>query len=320
MTKLVKALALLVMLMLLVPNVMLAYSYGDPNQEEIAESFKEIAAKLNASSVDWEGVSEVYKVRRAEITSHFGESVAVTLDHNINDQDKELVMGNFKYVLVLNLDRRFEYALKDIDDYGKAKLLLAKAKGTFDVLSTYVNALKPDLESKILAAFEAALVALGNPGLFGVGEKPVNPEEFEKQSSFILQSMKPLFPYTAYKNAVTPKPTAAPTKKPVTNTATPIPAENPTETPAAATSAPAEETPLPSESPDSSAAPVESGEPANTPGNLDESSPSPEAEGEAHAPMARSDKTNPLISVLIIGGAVAIIGGGIWYARKKGLI
>ncbi|HEY0827963.1 MAG TPA: hypothetical protein VGE40_07710 [Bacilli bacterium] len=332
MTKLVKALALLVMLMLVVPNVILAYSYGDPNQDEVAESFKEIAVKLNASSVDWKGASEIYKVRRAEIASHFGESIAVTLDHNFADKNKALVLSNFKYVLVLNLDRRFEYALKDIEDYAKSKLLLAKAKGTFGVLSPYVEAKKPGLESKILIAFDAALEALGNPGLFGVGEESVNPQEFEKQTSYILQSVKPLFPYTAYKIAATPKPTAAPTKKPETNTvtATPLPADKQTATPVATatpaevTAAPMEETPLPTESPETSAAPVESVEPGpeNSSGSNEDGNdqPSPAAEGAEHAPMERSDKTNPFISVLIIGGAVLIIGGGVWYARKKGLI
>lgn len=313
MTKLVKALALLVILMFVFPSVMFSYSYGDPNKDEIAENFREIATKLNASSVDWKGVTEIYRVRRAEISSHFGESIAVTLDRNLADKNKALVMSNFKHLLVLNLDRRFEYALNDIDDYAKSKLLLAKARGTFDVLSPYVEAKKPGLESKILSAFDVALKALGNPGLFGVGEEPVNPQEFAKQSNYILQSIKPLFPYTAYKTVATPKPTAAPTKKPVINTATPPPAENPTESPVAtatpaATEMPAGETPLPSESPTSSAAPVESVEP------------SPAVDGAEHAPMERSDRTNPLISVFIIGGAVVIIGGGVWYAKKKGLI
>jgi hypothetical protein len=184
---------------LLVPvDNVLAYSYGDPTKEDVAETFILIKGKLSSSPADWNAAYEAYKVRRAEISSHFGESVAVTLDYNFEMKDKDLVIQNYRYVLYLNLKRRFDYAEKDINDYGQAKTLLGKAKGTFDVLKPYVESKIPNEVSKLETAFQVALDSIGNPGLFGMGKEPVNEEEFKKQTTYILTTLKPLFTYKVF--------------------------------------------------------------------------------------------------------------------------
>ncbi|WP_102346199.1 hypothetical protein [Bacillus sp. Marseille-P3661] len=186
---------LLTLITFLLPGTVQAYSYGDPTQEDVAETFKLINVKLSSSPPDWNAAYEAYKVRRAEISSHFGKSVAVTLDVNFEMKQKELVIQNYRHVLYLNLKRRFTYAEKDINDYGKVKILLGKAKGTFDVIKPYVQSKIPGEVSKLDEAFVAALDAIGNPGLFGMGEKTVQIEEFKKQTAYILTTLKPHFPY-----------------------------------------------------------------------------------------------------------------------------
>lgn len=183
---------------LLVPGSIFAYSYGDPTKEDVAETFNLIKIKLSSSPEDWSAAHEAYKVRRAEISSHFGEPIAVTLDHNFEMKEKDLVIQNYRYVLYLNLKRRFDFAEKDLNDYGKVKVLLGKAKGTFDVLRPYVESKLPNEMNKLDMAFEEALKAIGNPGLFGMGKEPVEPEKFKKQTTYILTTLKPLFTYTAY--------------------------------------------------------------------------------------------------------------------------
>ncbi|XEC96578.1 hypothetical protein AB6A23_08570 [Paenibacillus tarimensis] len=188
---------IVLMAIVILPTEVLAYSYGDPNEEAVAETFKAIVAEVEKPSIDWKKVEEVYKVSRSEIASHFGDSIAVTLDRNIESKDKAKLMANYKAVLVMNLKRRFDYAKKDIDDYSKSKLLLAKARGTYAVLDSYVEAEKPGASSGIYASFDAALEALGNPGLFGVGQKEVDAEAFGKQVDSIYKTVNPLFKYEA---------------------------------------------------------------------------------------------------------------------------
>lgn len=183
---------MLLTLCLLLPGGALAYSYGDPNKEDVAESFKEIVVELNQSPIDWSKAEAIYKTRRAEISSHFGEDVAVTLDVNLSNEDKDAFIANFKAVLGINLKRRFDYSIKDFDDYAEVKLLVAKAKGTYDVIKPYLPSNKTD---GLDTAFNVAYDALGNPGLFGVGEKPSDKTVFKEQTAYILNTVLPFFPF-----------------------------------------------------------------------------------------------------------------------------
>lgn len=189
------AVLLLCIFSILNPGSALAYSYGDPNKEDIAETFKEIAAQLNQSPPNWEIATKAYEVRKQEIAQHFSAEVAQTLDANFQAKDKDLVKANYKALLVLNLKRRFDNAEQDLKNYPQAKALLAKAKGTYETLKPFIANVAPDVESKVSAAFDKTLESLGNPGLFGVGQKPVKPEEFKQQTEYILNTLTPLFPF-----------------------------------------------------------------------------------------------------------------------------
>lgn len=362
--KLHQALLLCMVLLLLTPNGAFAYTYGDPTKEDVAETFKIIVSKLNGPNPDWNGAHEAYKVRRTEISSHFGASIATTLDKNFEKKEKELVLENYKAVLVLNLKRRFDYAAKDInDDYNKAKLLLAKAKGTFDVLRPYVEAKKPSEVSKIYTAFDKALEALGNPGLFGVGEKPTQPEEYKKNVDYIYKTLKPLFTFTEYKESSTQKEEAKPavptktTKKETTSTTTgaskPVASKQETvHTESQESKVKNGETVTKKEEVEQENKAQEENQAENanqeTEGKQEGDSTTATAQGnesdsakeesatqssqteeasetvvkaeEEHAPMERTKKTNPLVSVLIIGGVILVGGGAIWMAKKKGFI
>lgn len=224
MNKTLKLTFFLLMALLIMPGTAGAYSYGDPNEEEVAETFKLVIAKLSESTSDWDSALAAYKVRRSEISAHFGASVATTLDKNFSAKDKNAVISNFKAVLVMNLDRRFEYAIKDINDYTKVKLLLTKAKSTYETLEPYID--DTDKVKTAKQDFEVALEALGNPGLFGVGEKEAEPAVFKEKVTSIYSSVKSMFPFKAASTTgggTATKPTPKPTPKPATTKPTPKP-------------------------------------------------------------------------------------------------
>ncbi|WP_135548292.1 hypothetical protein [Paenibacillus cymbidii] len=336
------ALAALALLIWLAPAQAFAYSYGDANTEDVAETFKTIAAALGGGQSDWKTATEAHKVRRSEIQSHFGDAVAATLDKNIEAADNALLIANYKAVLVMNLDRRFAYALQDVGDYAGAKLLLAKAKATYDTLAPYMSAGKDEIDR----SFDEALDALGNPGLFGVGKKKADPELFKTKVTFIYDKVKPLFPYQAYA-APAPEPAkpaaasvapaaATPEAKPAAATAEPEKpqaAESPAQaSPSPSASASASPTASASASPTaassttpaaSSAAQSSASAEAPKPTPAASSAAAPAASGQAlqqgeHAPMERTNKVNPLVTVFVIAGVVLAGGGALWYSRKKG--
>ncbi|KRE51358.1 hypothetical protein [Paenibacillus sp. Soil724D2] len=319
--------------LIILPSSALAYSYGDANTEAVAETFKLVQTSVGDGANNWGAAESAYKEIRAELVSHFGDGIAATLDANFQAKDSKEVIANFKAVLVMNLDRRFTYATKGLDDYAESKLLLAKAKATFDTLELYVGA----GSSEINKAFEAALEALGNPGLFGVGKKDVQPDVFKEKVNFIYGKVKPLFPYKAYVKPAapsesTPVPKPQATTAPVKNEAAvkpdqPAPTAKPTETKAPDAAA-AVETKSPEPSATASASPTPTAEAAPTatveaPAKASEAAGSdnkqaePAKEASAHAPMERSDKTNPFISITVIGGVIVLLGGGVWFARKR---
>ena len=80
-------------------------------------------------------------IRREEQNSYrtSAKEYGHDLDANFQAKDNKLVIANFKAVLVMNLDRRFTYATKGIDDYAESKLLLAKAKATYETLEPYMG-------------------------------------------------------------------------------------------------------------------------------------------------------------------------------------
>ncbi|MBD0382145.1 hypothetical protein [Paenibacillus sedimenti] len=339
---LLTSLMLVLAALIVIPSSALAYSYGDANTEDVAETFKLVQTSLGDGANDWNAAQEAYKVRRAEIAAHFGEEVAVTLDTNFQAKDNKAVVSNFKAVLVMNLERRFTYASKGLDDYAQAKLLLAKAKATFDTLQPYIGSGSDDINK----AFDVALDALGNPGLFGVGKKEVQPEVFKEKVNFIYNKVKPLFPYkAAVKTAApsepaptakpqeTPKAEAAVSSKPEQQTpaskgqeAKPAESKQPdaavtatgTLAPESSASAAASSTPAPTtDTAQATPAAEASAKPAETPAGSEAAKAEPAKEAAAHAPMQRTDKTNPLVSIAVIGAVIVVLGGGVWFARKK---
>lgn len=342
--------------LIFLPVSALAYSYGDANTEDVAETFKLVQSSVGNGGNDWGAAESAYQERRAEIVSHFGEAVGSTLDANFKAKDSKAVIANFKGVLVMNLDRRFTYAIQGIDDYAASKLLLAKAKATYDTLQPYMGSGTADIEK----AFDEALDALGNPGLFGVGKKPVQPDVFKEKVDFIYGKVKPLFPYQASAAPAAPaapseptpvdQPTEAPKTEPVVKSEPtakpeqPVAVEKeaqPTETkapdaaaametkaPEPSASASASPSPSPSATPTAEAA---SATPAATATAAATTAPAKAAdtasttvkqaelvkEASAHAPMQRTDKTNSFVSIAVIGGVIVLLGGGIWFARKR---
>jgi cobalamin biosynthesis Mg chelatase CobN len=351
--KSVRIFIVLLIATLLYPSGVFAYSYGDPSKDDVAETFKLILVRLNNDSPDWSGAQEAYKVRRAEISSHFGESIAVTLDTNFEDKNKELLVDNYKALLVMNIKRRFDYAEKDINDYSKTKILLAKAKGTYDTIQPYVQELAPNETQNLQTAFEKALEALGNPGLFGVGEKPVQPEEFKKQASYIIETITPLFPYTEAKKKSEDSQSTPTTEEKKSTTASTTDTDKSSSTTEESSSSEQESDSTESSTNEST---EKDSEEAQTESKTEETStndseeetkfdsekkneqPSEEIElsesktdiaeievakeesTKAHDPMERNKKTNTATSFIVITLVASLGIGSIVFLRKKGFI
>nr|WP_066059693.1 hypothetical protein [Robertmurraya korlensis] len=170
-----------------------AYTYGDPNKEEVAEAYKEILIKLDQNPPDFAEAKKIYDTVKKEVDMHMGAKPSEIILASIESEDKEAVIENIEKLLVLNIARRMESIESKFTEYDTSKKLLAKAFATYEALSPRVEAKHSDLDKEIKGNFEEALNALGNPGLFGVGKIESNLEAFKNNKKEILSNLQKEF-------------------------------------------------------------------------------------------------------------------------------
>jgi hypothetical protein len=170
-----------------------AYTYGDPNKEELAEAYKEMIIELDKNPPDFSTARKHYETVKEEVDMHMGPDPSKIILQNIEDKDKEQTIKNMDELLVLNIARRLENVEKNFSEFDTSKRLLAKGFATYEALSPKIEAKNPDLDKKIKAEFDKALESLGNPGLFGVGQKEAEVETFKANKETILSKLQTEF-------------------------------------------------------------------------------------------------------------------------------
>ncbi|QSS99158.1 hypothetical protein IMZ31_13850 [Pontibacillus sp. ALD_SL1] len=169
-----------------------AYSYGDPGEEKFAEAYKEVKQYVEAD--DWDQAEQVIETYDKEFNLYFKQTVPY-IEEALENQDQELLLKSYRTALRLNVERRLHFAQEQFEDYGQAKLLLAKARGTFDVLQpSFKDDQGEEAAQSIYDSFDQALQSLGNPGLFGIGDQQSDQETFEREIEAINTSLKEAFP------------------------------------------------------------------------------------------------------------------------------
>ncbi|KMM37470.1 hypothetical protein [Guptibacillus hwajinpoensis] len=176
-----------------VPDLAQAYSYGDPTEEIVAEAYVEMSAKLNESPPKYEEANEIFASVSDEIKLHMGDDAVQAVQSELDDENKEAVIKNMQEILVLNISRRLEGVEQDFEEYDTTRKLVGKADATYKKLSPVVKQDNQDLDETIKAEFETLLNSLGNPGLFGVGEKESDKEQFIESKKIILDGLKAQF-------------------------------------------------------------------------------------------------------------------------------
>ena len=170
-----------------------AYSYGDPNEEKVAEVYKEMQLKLDENPPNFSASKTLFETVKEEIDMHMGTEPGAVIMESLNAEDKEATIENMEKLLILNVARRLESIEKNFEEYDTSKKLLAKGYATYQAVSPKVEANNPDVDKEIKADFDAALAALGNPGLFGVGKKPSDIEAFNVNKEEILKALQQEF-------------------------------------------------------------------------------------------------------------------------------
>ncbi|MDE3839833.1 hypothetical protein C0966_10730 [Bacillus methanolicus] len=174
-------------------NHTFAYSYGDPNEEKLAEVYKEMMLQLDKNPPDFTSAKDVFETVKKEVDMHMGPETSEIILKNLEKKDKKNVTENMEKLLVLNIARRLENIERNFSEYDTSKKLLAKAFATYEALSPIVESKNTETDKKLKAEFDNALNSLGNPGLFGVGKKESDIKAFKASKETILTTLQKEF-------------------------------------------------------------------------------------------------------------------------------
>ncbi|WP_270179508.1 hypothetical protein [Alkalihalobacillus sp. CinArs1] len=187
------ALIIMITSMVTTPLKAFAYSYGDPTEEKVAEAYSEMVAKLNESPPNYDKASEIFATVEEEIQLHMGDDAVSVIKSALENEDKEEVITNMQKILVLNISRRLENVEDNFEEYDTTRKLVGKADATYKKLSPVVKQKNEEVDSEIKSDFETILNSLGNPGLFGVGEKESDKDQFIESKDKILTALQDQF-------------------------------------------------------------------------------------------------------------------------------
>lgn len=174
-------------------QIALAYSYGNPTNEEIVEAYQTFAGALNETPPDFAKARTTLAAVEPDARLHFGDAPVDAVRAALDTRRPETAVVGFRKLLVLNIARRVDNARLGIDQFAQAKILLAKAFSTYDALSPFVKAKQAALDTRLRQSFDGLLKALGNPGLFGIGRRDPDPATFERLQNEILAALSAQF-------------------------------------------------------------------------------------------------------------------------------
>lgn len=170
------------------PRPAAAYSYAAAGKEPMLDGREAILSALQKG--DWESVGQTVAGLQDEIAyldANEARGIKAEFDKAVADRNADEMNAVLRRAFVAEIERRLNGAKANLKDYQTAKVLVVKAKLFFDAFS---GDLDPAKRKTADAGLSQALEAIGNPGIFGAGSKPANPEAFQAAEDSILTALR----------------------------------------------------------------------------------------------------------------------------------
>ena len=181
---------ILVLISLITSINLQAYSYAAAGKEPTIDSREGILGAINSDNfVLAKEILEKNKDNYLYLTKEFNEKLFSSLESSILEKDKQKINKWLDVSIATEIQRRLDGGLKNIDNFNIAKVMLAKADKFYKLLSV---SLDKELDKKLKEALFQCMDSIGNPGLFGVGAKPVNKEKYIENKKIVDELLKSL--------------------------------------------------------------------------------------------------------------------------------
>ncbi|GAB3519589.1 hypothetical protein [Photobacterium alginatilyticum] len=175
---------LILLLGLVVNTPSHAYSYAAAGKEPVIDGREAIMQALAvddfaAAKVAVDGLHEEFTYLRNEHQVDLQTPMAQALA----EKDAAKVEAVMDRAVIEEIIRRLDGAEKNLGDYQVAKVLVVKSKLFLDLIMPKLDEAN---RQQAATAIQGVLQAIGNPGVFGVGQAPADPAVFKQQRKLLL--------------------------------------------------------------------------------------------------------------------------------------
>ena len=188
MKKILSSLSIAWMLLMTVSLQAQAYSYSAAGKEPLIDGRETLLQAVNSG--DFVAGKAAYDKMAKEVL-YFKTEYGIDLDspmrHALETKDAEQVNRVLNQAYVEEINRRLKGAEKNVGDYQVSKVLVVKSKLFLDLLTPQMDAAGRQNAEQ---AIQGALSSIGNPGVFGVGAAPADPEALAKYHQQLMQALK----------------------------------------------------------------------------------------------------------------------------------
>ncbi|MCP4969296.1 MAG: hypothetical protein GY932_01730 [Arcobacter sp.] len=179
---------LIFLVALLASTNLYAYSYAAAGKEPTIDSKEAILKAINVD--DFKTAKDVfvdYEKNYKYLNDEFNNKLFEGLKTSIEKKDKDNIVKWLNVSIASEIERRLDGGLKNINEFNVAKVMLAKADKFYKILSV---SLEEEKNKELKNRIKKCIKAIGNPGLFGVGAKPANVEEYKKNKDIAVKILK----------------------------------------------------------------------------------------------------------------------------------
>jgi hypothetical protein len=164
-----------------------AYSYAAAGAEPLLDGREALFSAVSAG--DWDAARTALMGMQVELDyldQNEDKGVSQAFHQAVADKDPKAVMAAFDRAAEDEIVRRLNGARDNLKDYQSAKVLVVKAQRFYAAVAAD---LPTEVGKTINTALQQALDAIGNPGVFGVGARPADPNAFAAARATILKAL-----------------------------------------------------------------------------------------------------------------------------------
>lgn len=179
---------LLLFIAAFIASTLHAYSYAAAGKEPTIDAKEAITRAINGDDFKMaQTVFKEYEQTYRYLNDEFNTLLFEGLKTSISNHDKKQVFRWLDVSVACEIQRRIEGGLENIKVFNVAKVMLAKADKFYKILSVSLDKEKNEI---LKAAIKKCADSIGNPGLFGVGAKVADEQDYKKNQQVIAQILK----------------------------------------------------------------------------------------------------------------------------------